>query len=354
MSKRLKLNNLFSPKVLRSNRNIVSSNLSLDKSQYFDEPDAPMKVKKELCEEIITNTTKLENKHIIKDLEKEAKEKEARKNTSKLKVNAKQRAKIKIEYESSDVIKSDTKNIKEEIKVKNKSVASKKAESETEWEPANFQVIVNNIRDMRKHESAPVDTMGCHKCADVEANPAVYRYQSLLALMLSSQTKDQVTHAVMKRLKIHGCEPQIIAGTPHDELQKLIYPRKAEYIKKATNILLTNYGGDIPKTVGELCKLPGVGPKMGHICMDVAWGEVSGIGVDTHVHRISNRLKWVRKPTKTPEETRTELESWMPKHLWSEINHLLVGFGQEICLPRFPKCKECLNESICPFKNQTK
>lgn len=102
-----------------------------------------------------------------------------------------------------------------------------------------------------------------------------------------------------------------------------------------------------------MCELPGVGPKMAHICMQIAWGEVSGIGVDTHVHRICNRLKWVRKPTKTPEETRKGLEDWLPKPLWREVNHLLVGFGQETCLPRFPKCLECLNKDICPYTSKS-
>lgn len=117
---------------------------------------------------------------------------------------------------------------------------------------------------------------------------------------------------------------------------------------------MNQYDNDIPKTVDELCKLPGVGPKMAHICMNVAWGELSGIGVDTHVHRISNRLGWVKKTTKKPEDTRIQLESWLPKEYWSEVNHLLVGFGQEICLPRFPKCDQCLNFNICPFSKSNK
>lgn len=129
--------------------------------------------------------------------------------------------------------------------------------------------------------------------------------------------------------------------------------RKVEYIKRTSTILLNKYDSDIPKTVKELCELPGVGPKMAHICMRNAWGVVSGIGVDTHVHRICNRLKWVRKETKTPEETRNELEDWLPRPLWSEVNHLLVGFGQETCLPRFPKCSECLNKNICPYTSKS-
>lgn len=71
-------------------------------------------------------------------------------------------------------------------------------------------------------------------------------------------------------------------------------------------------------------------------------------GVDTHVHRISNRLGWVRKPTKTPEKTQVELESWLPKELWREVNHLLVGFGQTICKPVQPNCGACLAKDVCP------
>lgn len=222
------------------------------------------------------------------------------------------------------------------------------------WTPPNWKETLEHIKEMRKHRSAPVDEMGCHKCADPNATDRVFRYQSLIALMLSSQTKDQVTHAATQRLNAYGCSPEIIAATPDDVLEKLIYPvgfykRKVSYIKKSTEILIDKYGGDIPKSVEELCGLPGVGPKMAHICMQIAWGEVSGIGVDTHVHRICNRLGWVRKLTKAPEETRMELEDWLPKGLWKEVNHLLVGFGQEICLPRFPKCGKCLNKSICPY-----
>lgn len=71
-------------------------------------------------------------------------------------------------------------------------------------------------------------------------------------------------------------------------------------------------------------------------------------GVDTHVHRISNRLGWVKKTTKTPENTRIELESWLPKDLWREVNHMLVGFGQTICRPIGPHCASCLNKTTCP------
>lgn len=122
-----------------------------------------------------------------------------------------------------------------------------------------------------------------------------------------------------------------------------------EYLKKTSSILKEKYNNDIPDSAEKLCELPGVGPKMAHICMQVAWDKISGIGVDTHVHRIANRLGWVKKMTKIPEDTRKELESWLPKELWADVNHLLVGFGQTICTPQRPKCTDCLNKDICPF-----
>lgn len=118
-------------------------------------------------------------------------------------------------------------------------------------------------------------------------------------------------------------------------------------------MLIDQFQSDIPNTVDGLLQLPGVGKKMAHICMKSAWNEITGIGVDTHVHRISNRLNWVQKTTKTPEETRVALESWLPFELWEELNHLLVGFGQTICSATYPKCDSCRNASICPSYKST-
>lgn len=173
--------------------------------------------------------------------------------------------------------------------------------------------------------------------------------------MLSSQTKDTVTFEAMKRLKQRGLTPEAMCEIDAAELEKLLVPvgfykRKAIYIKNTAKILIDKYDSDIPDSIEEMVKLPGVGPKMAHICMRVAWGVVSGIGVDTHVHRISNRLQWMPKATKEPEQTRVALESWLPRELWSEVNELLVGFGQTICTPTNPKCGECLNYDICPSK----
>ncbi|XP_072931706.1 uncharacterized protein Nthl1 [Epargyreus clarus] len=228
-----------------------------------------------------------------------------------------------------------------------------KEDSKGLWEPANWREFLVNLRNMRSNNDAPVDTMGCHMAMDENAPPQVMRYQSLVALMLSSQTKDQVTFAAMERLRERGLTVDNVLSMSDEELGKLIYPvgfwkTKVKYIKKTTQTLKDQYDGDIPDSVDKLCKLTGVGPKMAHICMQVAWNKTTGIGVDTHVHRISNRIGWVKKPTPTPEDTRKALQSWLPFDLWSEVNHLMVGFGQTICQPVSPMCHECLNRDICP------
>ncbi|XP_011691749.1 PREDICTED: endonuclease III-like protein 1 [Wasmannia auropunctata] len=332
MSKRLKLSGLSSAsRTLRSGKTLVNADSSEKASPYFAGGEkrtgtgkrTPIKIEHDALED----EANVEGTAVV----------------------------VKSEDAAVPTNVKDTKTDKRQTKTENEQLTDpKNVEDEKRWMPSNWETILENIREMRKHETAPVDTMGCHKCSDPNADPAVSRYQSLIALMLSSQTKDQVTHAAMQRLNTYGCKPDLIAATPDDVLGKLIYPvsfwkRKVEYIKRTSVILLDKYGGDVPKTVKELCDLPGVGPKMAHLCMQTAWGEVSGIGVDTHVHRISNRLGWVRKPTKTPEQTRTDLEDWLPKSLWSEVNHLLVGFGQQTCLPQFPKCSECLNKDTCPY-----
>ena len=105
---------------------------------------------------------------------------------------------------------------------------------------------------------------------------------------------------------------------------------KTKYIKQTVDVLLEKYNGDIPQTAAEMIRdLPGVGPKMAYICEAVAWGTQSGIGVDTHMHRLFNLLQWV-KNTKNPEQTRVQLESWLPRSKWGEVNLLWVGFGQEL------------------------
>ena len=220
--------------------------------------------------------------------------------------------------------------------------------------PKNWLQIYENIEKMRSKTIAPVDTMGCDQCYDTDIiiSDKQKRFQILVALMLSSQTKDPVTYAAMNRLRQHNLSIEFIDKISCNELMQLIKPvgfyrRKAEYLKQTAKILMEKYNGDIPKTIDELKKLPGVGPKMAHLTMITGWNQLTGIAVDTHVHRISNRLQWTTR-TKQPEQTRKQLEKWLPKNYWNKINHLFVGFGQTICLPIKPKCNICLNNHLCP------
>ena len=175
--------------------------------------------------------------------------------------------------------------------------------------------------------------------------------------MLSSQTKDTTNAIAMRRLQTElpspGLTLQNILDVDPVRLNEMIYVvgfhnNKTKYIKAAALILRDQFNGDIPDTIEGLTSLPGVGPKMAYLCMSAAWGRTEGIGVDVHVHRITNLWGWHK--TKAPEETRAALEAWLPRDKWHEINHLLVGFGQTICLPVGRKCGECtLGQSgLCP------
>lgn len=207
------------------------------------------------------------------------------------------------------------------------------------------------IKEYRNsHMNAPVDTMGCAALVDSGVDEKTRRFQSLVSLMLSSQTKDEITARAVNNLKKNNaCSVEEMDKLTEEEIQKLIYPvgfykRKATYLKKTCKLLKDKFAGDVPRTVEELKSLPGVGPKMAFLCMSIM-GETVGIGVDTHVHRISNWLQWVN--TKNPEETRKQLEKFVPKEEWFVINHMLVGFGQTMCKPVAPKCSECPLSSSC-------
>ena len=210
------------------------------------------------------------------------------------------------------------------------------------------------IREMRKQIVAPVDTIGCHMLARPDASPIERRFQILVALVLSPQTKDQATAQAMEKLySLCPVTPSSILAFTLEKLDTAIksvgfHRKKAENLLKIAHICKEHHNSDIPQDLVGLQKLPGVGPKIAHLTMQVAWEQTVGIGVDTHVHRIANRLHWVS--TKTPEETRVALEDIVPRENWRELNPLLVGFGQTICLPVRPKCGQCSLSSTCPLK----
>ncbi|XP_071720315.1 endonuclease III homolog 1, chloroplastic-like [Rutidosis leptorrhynchoides] len=231
--------------------------------------------------------------------------------------------------------------------------------------PPNWVKVLEGIREMRSLEDAPVDSMGCEK-AGSSLPPKERRFAVLVSSLLSSQTKDNVTHGAIQRLLENNLlKAETIEEADEATIKSLIYPvgfytRKATNMKKIAKICLSNYNGDIPNTLEALLSLPGIGPKMAHLVMNVAWNNVQGICVDTHVHRICNRLGWVSRhgtklPTKTPEETRESLQMWLPKEEWVPINPLLVGFGQTVCTPLRPSCNLCSINKLCPsaYKDTT-
>ncbi|KAI3115513.1 hypothetical protein CBS147333_1013 [Penicillium roqueforti] len=236
--------------------------------------------------------------------------------------------------------------------------------------PSNWETMYNIVKEMRANNpTAPVDTMGCSELYWRASSPRDRRFQTLIALMLSSQTKDTVTAVAMQRLHTElgdGSSPALdikvkqenedskptdstlnltnILAVDPTRLNELIrtvgfHNNKTKYIKATALILRDQYGGDIPSTPEGLMALPGVGPKMAYLCLSAAWGKHLGIGVDVHVHRITNLWGWNK--TKTPEETRKALQSWLPHEKWHEINKLLVGLGQTVCLPVKRRCGDC-------------
>lgn len=222
--------------------------------------------------------------------------------------------------------------------------------------PTNWEEVYNVTAEMRKKVIAPVDTMGCESLAEEHRSPRDKRLQTLVALMLSSQTKDTVTAVAMKQLQDGlegGFNLEALLAVSPERLNSLInkvgfHNNKTKFIKNVAVILKEQYAGDIPDTIEGLVSLPGVGPKMAYLCMSSAWGRTEGIGVDVHVHRITNLWGWHR--TSTPEQTRAELESWLPREKWHDINHLLVGFGQTICPPVGRRCDDCelSVRKLCP------
>ncbi|XP_078491396.1 endonuclease III-like protein 1 isoform X2 [Ciona intestinalis] len=174
---------------------------------------------------------------------------------------------------------ANTCNQKPEKKVSSKIPRQK---LKVRYEPEHWVRTLSNIRAMRSSFDAPVDVMGCERCTRDDVTEEEKRFHILVSLMLSSQTKDHVTYAAMSRLIEHGLTIDDIIGTSEEKLGSLIYPvgfwkKKVGYLKRACVMMKEEFGGDIPKCVESLVKLPGVGPKMAYLTMTCAWGIVVGI-----------------------------------------------------------------------------
>ena len=190
-----------------------------------------------------------------------------------------------------------------------------------------------------------------------KAPPAVERVERntrdpflvLISCLLSLRTKDEVTAEASRRLFARARTPQQLLSLPLDKIRRLIYPvgfyrTKAKRIHQICQHLLGRFQGKVPASLEELLTLPGVGRKTANLVMTVGFKR-PGICVDVHVHRISNRLGYVR--TKTPLETEMALRKKLPRRYWIEYNTLLVGFGQALCRPVSPWCSRCPVRRYC-------
>lgn len=176
-------------------------------------------------------------------------------------------------------------------------------------------------------------------------------FQILIATLLSARTQDGTTHAAATRLFRRARTPQTMARLRVSEIEKLIYPvgfyrNKARHVKACCQMLESRFGGRVPETLDELVLLPGVGRKTANLVLIVAFKSSRNICVDIHVHRISNRLGWVR--TTEPEATEQELYGRTARKWWPYINLYLVTWGQNVCRPVNPRCGDCAIAHECP------
>lgn len=179
-------------------------------------------------------------------------------------------------------------------------------------------------------------------------------FRLVISVLLSAQTTDAQVNKVTPELFRRWPTPEAMAGATPTEIAEVIkslgfYKTKAKHCVEAAQMIVANYGGHVPADMKELVKLPGVGRKTANIVLNVSFGIVEGIAVDTHVNRIAHRLKLSPKThEKEPLKTEQDLLKILPKAYWRNVNHQWIKFGREICDARKPLCGECPLSDICP------
>ncbi len=176
-------------------------------------------------------------------------------------------------------------------------------------------------------------------------------FQVLIGTLLSARTQDATTAAASARLFAKARTPATMAALTVKQIERLIYPvsfyrQKAKHVKETCRILVESFGGRVPRTMEELLTLPGVGRKTANLVLILAFKSEQNICVDTHVHRISNRLGWVQ--TRTPDETEQALYGAIKARWWPIVNLYLVTWGQNVCRPVYPQCGTCAIARWCP------
>ena len=209
--------------------------------------------------------------------------------------------------------------------------------------PKHIGKIISLLKQEIRHFENPIATEIGERTKDP--------FLVLISCILSLRTKDTTTCPASKRLFGLANNPEDMLKLSKKQIEKAIfpvgfYPTKAMYIKKTCKILIEEYNGKVPDKEEELLKLPGIGRKCMGIVMCYGFGKNSHIPVDTHVHKLTNRLGWVK--TKTPEKTEQELMNIVPRKYWHDLNNLLVAHGQNICVPISPFCSKCYISRYCP------
>ncbi len=176
-------------------------------------------------------------------------------------------------------------------------------------------------------------------------------FKVLISTILSQRTRDEMTEKASDQLYARYDTPSAIAAAPTEDLERLIRPvgfyrQKAAQIKKVSRVLLDEHGGRVPRSYEELLELPQVGPKTANCVLVYGFGDPR-IPVDTHVHRVSNRLGLVR--TKAPEDTEQVLMRIVPKEWWLHVNELFIRFGKDVCRPIGPRCEACTFRPFCRY-----
>ena len=209
----------------------------------------------------------------------------------------------------------------------------------------NIHKVISILKEEFPKWNAPIVSLIAQKSGDP--------FKTLVCALLSTRTKDETTAQACQRLFERVKDVKDLVDIDLQELESLIYPvgfyrNKARQLKELARIILEKYGGIVPDDSKKLMELPGVGRKVANLVLSDVFRKPV-ICVDTHVHRISNRLGLVR--TKTPEETEMELYRVLPSEYWQDYNKLLVAFGQTICKPIKPKCQECRIRDYCDYYN---
>jgi endonuclease-3 len=207
--------------------------------------------------------------------------------------------------------------------------------------PFNIDRFVKTLKKHYRSWDAPVVTL----VASHGGGP----FEVLVATILSLRTKDEVTAKAAKQLLSTADTPAKILDLDRKIIEKLIYPvgfypTKAKQLRRISRILIDRYNGRVPDTMDALLDLPGVGRKTANLVLAEGFGQAA-ICVDTHVHRISNRVGYVS--TRTPEKTEFALRNKLPSRHWNIYNELLVAFGQVLCRPISPWCSRCPVADMC-------